>query len=591
MFRLIFKGSFISVTTASVISAGVALAMVPALGQSACPAATAADFKKETLINSSVLKEPIELSVAKDGKVFVVQRNGDITLYNPANGQASLAIHLDVYLNAGAYDVGGPLGVAVAPDFPTDNWVYIYYAPMSGFVGNAGAPSHTNSKLSYFLSRFRFVGGALDANTEQKLFEVKAIWETHNAGSLKFGKDGDLYLSTGDNHSPGCSDQYSPMDERAGNSWCDDQGTTANTNELRGKVLRIHPEATLQANGKYYSIPKNNLKEKYAALWPTADLSDKVLPEIYTMGHRNPYRIFPDPVTGKLLIAEFGPAANDASDRGPAGADQWKVTDEAAYLGYPYFLKDNQPYCHWDYGQLKCVAIPGQTGMKFDPAKPLNNSPNNTGVKVLPPAKPSALWEHDNNAIPDPIPGLKACGPGSGPVYHFDPSLNSKVKFPMDFDNKWIFFAIFSAGWQPKLANPPSNFAPISSAVNPPWGNLNFTQGLHDMEFGPGDGALYAVDYGSAMYNKNNDAGLFKVTYNGCLPPVSVSNPNRTASGRAFVTLPGNGERVTAPVGAKGADLFDLTGKKIWETSIAEGATHVSVPASIGRGVYRILWR
>ncbi|MDB5050931.1 MAG: domain containing protein [Fibrobacteres bacterium] len=562
------------------------LGALSSYGQS-CPAATAADFKKETLVGSAVLKEPIELSVAKDGKVFVVQRNGDITLYNPSTGQATLAIHLDCYLNPGAYDVGGPLGVAVAPNFPTDNWVYIYYAPKSSFTGSA---NNTSGKLSYFLSRFRFVGGSLDANSEQKLFEVKAIWETHNGGSLKFGKDGDLYLSTGDNHSPGCSGQYSPMDERPGYSWCDDQGTTANTNELRGKVLRIHPEETLQANGKYYSIPKDNLKEKYAALWPTADLAAKVLPEIYTMGHRNPYRIFPDPVTGKLFIAENGPASASDADRGPAGADQWKVTDEAAYLGYPYFLKNNQPYCHWDYGQGKCIAIQGQTSMKFDANKPVNYSPNNTGVNILPPAKPAALWEHDG-ANPDPISGLKACGPGAGPVYHFDASLNSKVKFPPDFDNKWIFHAIMSAGWQPKLTNPPSDFAPITAATNPPWGNQNFTQGLHDLEYGLGDGALYAVDYGSSMYNKNGDAGLFKITYNGCLPPVTVSIFNRPAAGHAFLSMSGAGERLTAPVGARGATMFSLNGKKIWGTSLDRGATHIEVPASLGKGVFRVVWK
>jgi cytochrome c len=573
-------------TAAALFFAAASLATAPAFAQ-ACPAASAVDFKKETLIPGSALSEPIELSVAKDGKVFVVNRNGDITLYDPITKQATLALHLDCYLNPAAYDVGGPLGVAVAPDFPTDNWVYIYYTPKSSFTGNA---NNTSGKLSYFLSRFRFVGGKLEAASEQKLFEVKAIWETHNGGSLKFGKNGDLYLSVGDNHAPGCSDQYSPMDERPGNSWCDDQGTTANTNELRGKILRIHPEATAQADGKYYSIPAGNLKEKYASLWSTPDLAAKVRPEIYTMGHRNPYRIFPDPVTGKLFIAENGPASGSDADRGPAGADQWKVTDEAAFLGYPYFLKNNQPYCHWDYGQGKCVAIQGQTGMKFDPAKPINNSPNNTGVNILPPAKPAALWEHDGSN-PDPIPGLKACGPGAGPVYHFDASLNSKIKFPPDFDGKWIFHPIMSSGWQPKLANPPSNFSPITSASNPPWGNLNFTPGLHDLEFGPGDGALYAVDYGSTMYNKNGDAGLFKVTYNGCLPAITVSTLQHPAGRQAFLSLPGSGERIMAPVGARSAELFDLSGRKVWQTALGEGATHVSVPAEIGRGLYRILWK
>ncbi|MDB5106473.1 MAG: cytochrome [Fibrobacteres bacterium] len=574
--------------SASLCLLAAAWVAAPRVIAQVCPVASAGDFKKETLVGAAVLKEPIELSVARDGKVFVVQRGGDITLYNPATGQASLAIHLDAYLNSGAYDVGGPLGVAVAPGFPADNRVYLYYPPKASFSGNA---NNSTGKLTYRLSRFRFVGGALDPNSEQVLLEVKSIWESHNAGSLKFGKDGDLYLSIGDNHSPGCSDQFSPMDERPGYSWCDDQGTTANTNDLRGKILRIHPEPDLQPNGKYYSIPKGNLKEKYAALWPTPELAAKVLPEIYTMGHRNPYRIFPDPVTGKLFIAENGPAARADSVRGPAGADQWKITDEAAFLGYPYFLKDNQPYCHWDYGQRKCIAIQGQAGMKFDPERPVNYSPNNTGVNILPPAKPAALWEHDGSN-PDPIPGLKTCGPGTGPVYHFDPALDSKIKFPPDFDNKWIFHAIMGAGWQPKFATPPAPFSTLTSASNPPWGNLNFSQGLHDLEFGPSDGALYAVDYGSNLYNSNGDAGLFKVTYHGCLPPIVTSViPMSRAGGGILLSLPGDGGRISAPAGAKSAELFDLSGRKIWQARLPEGSSHLTAPSSLGKGVFRILWK
>lgn len=157
----------------------------------------------------------------------------------------------------------------------------------------------------------------------------------------------------------------------------------------------------------------------------------------------------------------------------------------------------------------------------------MNHPPNNTGVNLLPPAKPAALWEHDGpNA--DPVVGLKASGPGAGPVYHFNPALDSQVKFPMEFDNKWLFHPIMSAGWQPKIATPPSNSTTISSATNPPWGNLNFIQGPHDLEYGPGDGALYALDYGSVMYSASGDAGLFKVTYNDCLPPVSIGTGNRT---------------------------------------------------------------
>lgn len=552
----------------------------------ACPDPGPADFRKEALASGVQLNEPLEITVAKNGIVLVAQRFGEVVAYQPSTGQASSAGRLDVYSNTGTGTVGGLLGVAVSGMFPDlDPWVYAYYAPKSGFNGIA---DHGAGRLTYRLSRFRWVAGRLDIGSEQALLEVPSTWETHNAGSLKFGKDGDLYLSTGDNRNPHCSDQYAPLDERPGREWCDGQATTANTRDLRGKVLRIRP-LSLPAGGKAYAIPPGNLRERHGSLWPTEAEASKVLPEIYTMGHRNPYRIFPDPVTGRLFIAEYGPAAAAASERGPAGADQIKVTDEAAFLGYPYFLKDNKPYCRWDYALGKCAAIPGQAGLAFDPAAPLNHSPNNTGVVRLPPARPAALWEHDGSEA-DPIPGLASCGFGAGPVYHFDPTLVSKVKFPPAFDGRWLFFASFSSGWQPKLATVPAGTGPIRAIADPPWGDLRFSPGLLDMEFGAGDGALYVLDYGGTMYNRNADAGLYRITYRGCLPVVSRRGPvSRPASQAPELQL--SGMDVKIPIGAVRVEAYSPTGSRVWSAPVdAARDRRLQVPSALGTGLLRLRW-
>ena len=551
-----------------------------------CPDTPPADaFTKESLTTPGLLKEPIEMSVAKDGRVFVAQRNGAIMLYDPATRATTLAGTLDTYLYAGQFDVGGILGVAVSPAFPADNWVYAYYAPKSLWNGKAAQES---GKLVQRLARFRFAGGKLDLASEQVLFDIPATWQTHNGGSLKFGKDGDLYLSTGDNSCAGCNDQFSPMDERPGKEYTDDQRSTANTNDLRGKILRIHPEAT-QAAGRWYTIPKGNL---------FADGTAKTRAEIYTMGHRNPYRIFPDPVTGRLYIGEFGPAAQLATERGPEGADQVKITDNAAFLGYPYFLKDNQPYCHWDYGQLKCVPIKGQDGMKYDPLRPVNTSPNNTGLEVLPPATPAALWEHDGKS-PDPIPGLKACGFGAGAVYHYDPALASTAKFPPWFEAKLLLFGIGS-GWQPKLAIvPPGAVAPLKQAVAAPWTakGINFSSGVHDMEYGLGDGALYVLDYGGSFYAENGDAGLTRITYNGCLPTVGVAARPETRSGmppgkRQLMLTDAAGRTLTVPAGARGATAWSLAGRRLWEIRFPAGSqSELSLPPNLPAGLLRLEWK
>ncbi len=555
-----------------------------------CADPKASDFKKEALVPPGQLKEPIELAVARDGRVFVVERAGTLQLYDPVARKTSLAATLDVYINPGQYDVGGILSVAIHDDFPATDWVYLYYAPKAFFNGQA---NQAKGRLTYRLSRFRFVSDHLDLASEQTLLEIPAMWETHNGGSMKFGRNGDLYLSTGDNSCAGCNDQYSPMDERPGQEYSDDQRSTANTNDLRGKILRIHPEMTQQADGKWYTIPKGNLKEKYASVWPTADLAAKVRPETFAMGFRNPYRIFPDPVTGRLYIGEFGPAAQDSSERGPEGADQIKIVDSAAYLGYPYFLKNNRPYCHWDYAKKQCVAIEGQTGLKFDPLTPRNTSPNNTGVTILPPVHAAALWEHDGPA-PDPIPGLKTCGFEAGPVYHYDQALKSTVKFPPWFDGKWTFTGYGNGGWTAKIATLSQDAWPrVTQAANPPWlgaAGGAFSGGIHDMEYGQGDGALYVVDYGSALYANNADAGLFRVAYSGCLP-TSLASHGRVDR-EEWAPEFAQGMHLPAPAGARSLAAFDAAGRKVWETRwIGEAAGYVEVPGFLRTGLLRLRWR
>jgi cytochrome c len=565
--------------------------LTQAYGQT-CPDPKPADFNREALVPPGTLKEPIEMAVAKDGRVFVVERAGTLQMYDPQKHAASQAIKLSVYINPGSYDVGGILGVAVPPDFPANDWVYLYYAPKALF---SGANNHTTGKLTYYLSRFRFVADHLDSASEQVLLKVPSIWETHNSGSMKFGRGGDLYLAIGDNSDCCVSDQFSPMDERPGHEYADDQRSTANTNDLRGKILRIHPEATKQADGNWYSIPKGNLKEKYASVWPTPELAAKVRPEIYAMGFRNPYRIFPDPVSGRLYIGEFGPAAKEATDRGPAGADQIKILDSAANMGYPYFLKDFQPYCHWDYAQAKCVPIAGQDGMKFDPARPLNTSPNNTGVTVLPPVvHPASLWEHDG-PTPDPIPGLKTCGFMAGPVYHFDANLKSAAKFPPALDGKWTFTGYANGGWTAKVATLSDGLWPkVTQAVNAPWVGSpggNFTRGIHDMEYGPGDGALYVVDYGGSDYNANSNAGLFKISYSGCMPAVSLADRG-PAQREEWVPALGADRSLRIPAGARAVEVYDFAGRKVWQSAWAQGAQDaLKVPEHVGSGLLRIRWR
>ncbi|MDB5103712.1 MAG: cytochrome [Fibrobacteres bacterium] len=524
----------------------IACALHPgrAAAQSVCADPKPGDFRKTMLTVPGFLHEPVELSVARDGRVFVAERAGRITVYDPLTAQVKVAATLQVADMGG--DKGGLLSVAAGPTFLEDRWLYVLYAPRSLWNGNG---SFAGGKFSYRLARFRVVEDKLDLPSEQVLLEYPQQVESHAAGSMIFGKQGNLYFSTGDNSRPSVSDQYSPMDEAPGHEYADDQRSTANTNDLRGKVIRIHPEPVL-VDGRYYTIPEGNLFPGGMA---------KTRPEIYTMGHRNPYRIHADMITGRLFIGEFGPAALQNSDRGPAGADEITITETAGNMGYPYFIKDNQPYCHWDFASGKCVAIQGQTGMKYDPARPVNWSRNNTGLNVLPPAMPAAIWEHDG-PNPDPVPGLDGCGIGAGPIYHFDPASDSKVKFPPWFEGKEWIYAINGA-WQPKLmVIPPGPPAPIRQVVASPF-NLAFSADIQDMEYGP-DGSLFVADY-------DNNA-LFQVTYQGCMPPVSIHRANPGGGGGA-ASSSGRRRAVAGSAGMVIEEVYDAAGRMGWKLFRRDG--------------------
>ena len=93
----------------------------------------------------------------------------------------------------------------------------------------------------------------------------------------------------------------------------DSRRGAGNTNDLRGKILRIH----LEADGSY-TIPAGNLFAPGTA---------KTRPEIFAMGVRNPFRIDVDPATNSVSWGDYGPDAGAPdAERGPMGYVEWQTT-------------------------------------------------------------------------------------------------------------------------------------------------------------------------------------------------------------------------------------------------------------------------
>jgi glucose/arabinose dehydrogenase/PKD repeat protein len=447
------------------------------------PGSTVDSNYQKVILDSSVA-DPIELTVAPDGRVFYIERAGNVKIYKPQTSSIVLAGHINVE----TLIEDGLLGITLDTGFLTNNWLYLFYSP-----------SGTNAEQH--ISRFTLVGETLDMSSEKILLVIPTQRQEccHSAGSLFMHTNGDLYISAGDNTNPFDSSGFAPLDEQAGRSPWDSQKSASNSNDLRGKILRIHPEA----DGSY-SIPPGNLFPPGTPL---------TRPEIYIMGCRNPFRMTVDEGTGWLYWGEVGPDAGaDSATRGPKGHDEWNQARAAGNFGWPYFVGDNKPYIDYDFAT-------GISGAAFDPNAPVNTSPNNTGLTNLPPAQPAWLWYPYDASLE--FPELNGSGGRTamgGPVYHFNPNVQNRTKLPSYFDQT-LFIWEWSRDYI-KEVKIDDDGSPLK--LNPFLSSFQFNRPI-DLKIGP-DGMIYVIEWGTGFSGGNADALVERIEYvGGNHPPVAIA--------------------------------------------------------------------
>ena len=471
------------------------------------------------------LKDPMELAVAADGRVFYAERAGVIKMWRPDTKKSVVVAKIKVF--DGLED--GMLGMALDPNFTKNNWIYL----------NHSLPETTrdaNGKKAGVIrvSRYTLAGGSLDLASEKALLDIPTQREEccHVGGSLGFDKEGNLYIAIGDNTNPFDSDGYSPHDGRPGRSPWDSQKSSANMNDLRGGISRIHPEP----NGTY-TIPKGNL-------FPPGTPGTR--PEVYVKGTRNGFRLSVDQRTGILYWGDVGPdAGNFDAKRGPGGFDEVMQAKKPGFFGWPYSRGDNKAYAKIDFvaraqylreradydkavKEAKAKGTPAPVELKapksylaaetalFDPAHPVNDSPNNTGLKELPPTQPAFIWYPGGPSARFPVVnGGGGRTAMAGPVYYFDPKNVSKTKLPKEFDHT-LFIYEWSRDWiiavhLDENDNIAKN-ADGSLRMERMFKNMTFKRPM-DMELGP-DGCLYVIEFGTAWGN-NKDTQIVRLEYTG----------------------------------------------------------------------------
>ena len=438
-------------------------------------------FTKNILIEK--MDEPLQLAVLDADHVLYIERKGKLWLYDHTVKKKKLVARIPVSTKytdkegkkSEAED--GLLGIATDPDYATNKWIYLYYSP----AGN---------ESKNILARYEYKNNKLVTASKKIILEVPTQREQccHTGGGIAFDAGNNLYLSTGDNTSPRAT-AYAPVDERKGRSPWDAQKSSANTNDLRGKIIRIHPNA----DGTY-DVPDGNLFPKGTA---------NTKPEIYVMGTRNPYRISVDKKTGYLYWGDVGPdSGKDSTGWGPRSYDEFNEARKPGYYGWPYFVGDNQAYWKFDFA----ANTPGE---KFDPANPINNSPNNTGLHELPPAQKPLIWYPYEPSREFPLLGTGGRSAMAGPVFYSDDFANAKRKFP-DYYNGKLFIYEWMRDWVMTVTlNEDGSYKSMEKFLP----NMGFSHPI-DMKFDP-EGDLYVIEYGTGWFQGNDDARLVRIEYNG----------------------------------------------------------------------------
>jgi glucose/arabinose dehydrogenase len=524
-----------------------------------CQATIAANYRIERLTTTNQsgqldqIGEPHGLTIAPDGRVFYIGKAacpsgpvvdwsdpnvglgcGTIHQWDPRTKQVKLMTTLKVMGNRGSggeliKNEEGLVGITLDPKFAENGWIYVYWMPHESIDRERRVGKRTVSRFTYDAS-----AQTIDQGTRKDLLS----WDTqihsccHAGGGMTFDESGNLYIGTGDSNSSGGSGGYSGNNwtqEYAGISFQDARRTSGNTNDLNGKILRIHP----QPDGTY-TIPEDNL---FTGL---EQGGGKTRPEIYVMGVRNIARIAWDPVNDWLTAAWVGPDAGVPSpELGPAKYETATIITSAGNHGWPYCMGNRQPYR--DRSNTDATVLTGW----YDCDNPKNESPRNTGLVNLPPIRDNMIWyspqgggpvfpkRGDGSGIPTYVqsestytqPYLTGGSQAvmDGPTYHrAKVDTASGVAWPAYWENKW--FIGDQSNPQNRVAvtvNPetvPHAGAPafaedLKPIIQPGIGPTQL-QSWMDAKFGP-DGALYLLDYAGGFFSLHPNQKLVRIAYQG----------------------------------------------------------------------------
>ena len=303
--RALLPFAVMTVTLLAAVGTLLALAISPA--QSAVPTG----FTQSQVVSG--LTGPTDMEFAPDGRLFVTEEAGKVLIAKP-NG--TLTTFLDISSKVDIAGERGLMGVAFDPSFATNHFVYLHYTRKA----TATTPAHNR------VVRVTASGDKAVAGSEALILRLNnQSAQIHQGGAIDFGKDGKLYISTGDNATPDNAQKLT---------------------NLFGKMLRINKDGTIPSGNPFYTAASGNNR----AIW--------------ALGLRNPFKFAVKPSTTTIFINDVGQDTWEEINRGASGANYgWSL-----YEGPESDAKYAPPIYAYGHGTTNTTGCSITGGAFYNPA-------------------------------------------------------------------------------------------------------------------------------------------------------------------------------------------------------------------------------
>ncbi|MBE0682899.1 MAG: sortase [Anaerolineales bacterium] len=349
----------------------LAVSTLPTQSVHAAPAFPAG-FISETVVSG--LTGPTTIAFAPDGRIFIGQKDGRVRVFQ--NGALLPTDFINISSQVNNFWDRGLLGLALHPDFPNTPYVYLLYTyDPPGTTDNGGGarvsrllrvsadPSNTNIALPgsevVLLgtnSTFTNIGNPNSSNGIPSCQSgsvyiqdcIAADSPSHTIGTLVFGTDGSLFVSSGDGA------HFNYVDARALRA--------LDVNSLNGKILRINPfTGQGYSDNPFYNGNPNSNRSK-----------------VYSLGLRNPFRTTINTISNELFIGDVGWNAWEEIDTGRGGNFGWPC-----YEGNNITSAQQGSYANAATTKTTCDALYAQgLGAVKTPTYAYNHSSGDSSVQA-----------------------------------------------------------------------------------------------------------------------------------------------------------------------------------------------------------------